>query len=122
MSPLALGAIALLLTKGFKGNGGAGGWRQLAPSSKGQYLVPTGAKFVIDIVRSSPVAALLTKQISDLGGQILPPQSVATLPIDWPADDDMRTAPDRMRGVAVAMKPTAIDMGTSPNPTRVWVQ
>lgn len=122
MGPLEFGAIALLLSKYGGGNGG-GGWKQLAPNSKGQYAVPAGAMFVVDVDAASPVAPVLTKQLSDMGGQILPPTaSVTQMPIDWPANDETRTQTGRMRGVAKASAALAIDQGTSPRPTRVWVK
>jgi hypothetical protein len=123
MDPIfALGALALL-SKAAGNGGNGGGWRQLAPNSKGQYAVPAGSTFVVELDAGSPVAPLLTKQIQDMGGQVMPPTVPATaMPIDWPANDDMRTATGRMRGAAKAGAALAIDMGAAPRPTRVWVK
>jgi len=120
MNPLGLLVGYVLLTRG---GGGEGTWRQLAPNSKGQYAVPAGALFIVDIVASSPVAPLLTKQLSDLGGQVFPPNvAVTSMPIDWPLSDDTRGQTGRMRGVATAKAALAVDMGAAPTPTRVWVK
>lgn len=123
MGPLELLAGYLLL----RGSGAAGadssGWKQLPPNSKGQYAVPAGALFIVDVSTSVPVAPLLAKQLSDLGGQVFPPTVAASaMPIDWPASDDTRTQTGRMRGAAKAKQAIAVDMGTSPNATRVWVK
>lgn len=122
MGPLEL-MLGYMLLRGSGAGGGAdaGGWKQLAPNAKGQYSVPAGVMFVVDIVTSSPVAPLLTKQIADMGGQVLPPTAAVTqMPVDWPRDDEARTLPGRMRGVAKG--PAAIDMGAAPSPVRVWVK
>jgi hypothetical protein len=120
---LELGALGLFLVNR-KGNGnGGGGWRQLAPNSKGQYPVSMGVTFVVDVDASSPVAPLLTQQIQSMGGQVLPPTAAVTaMPIDWPANDETRTQTGRMRGIAVSKGALAIDMGSAPRPTRVWVK
>ena len=119
MGPLEIAAALLLFSRGGK----AGGWRQLCPNSKGQYAVSAGQLFAVDVDASSPVAPLLTKQVQDLGGQVLPPTAaVSSLPVDWPSDDETRTSPGRMRGAAKTPRAIAIDMGTSPRPTRVWVK
>jgi hypothetical protein len=126
MGPLELGAIALLLSKmGSGGSNGGGGWRQLAPNSKGQYSVPPGATFAVDVDGTSPVAPVLIKQLQDMGGQVLPPTAAVTaMPIDWPANDETRGATGRMRAAAVnkGTAAVAIDMGSAPKPTRVWVK
>jgi hypothetical protein len=126
MNPLGLLMGYMLLTRGGS-NGGEGGWRQLGPNSKGQYSVPAGTIFALDQDAGSPQAPIFVKQISDLGGSVLPPNvAVTSMPIDWPADDETRAQTGRMRAYGKFSSTQGFSLGlfspTASFPVRVWVK